>query len=333
MKKLHVPYNLDLNSLTLYQEWAQSIEDIYFPIPPAIFSSARQLNFPPNYDEHVSSILEFCQEYQIRSALLVNGNNDDLTDQKFEQLTQYLNWIVPLGLDVIVIANPYLIHWIRNHWPQLTIRLSVLSLINTESEIASIMEYSPVEEICLPPEINRNLDMLKFLKHNYPNVKFSIMASALCRGGCPYYYWHQAVSLSQTEYAQHTYEILLQELGYTSKLWIPSVLQNPSILPSELDFYDQYIDGFKIEGRQYPTSALKSLIAHYSLKIDPEKCFTVIKGACLYPGPNFCLQDLDTKWLKYRRNCKMKCTQLCPFYNYCRLGQYPKDKKNEFPIS
>lgn len=332
MKKLHVPYNLDLKVLDLYQEWSNSIEDIYFPIPPSIFTSARELNFPPDYNDHVQTILNFCKQYQIRSALLVNGNRDDLTDQIFFQLTDYLNWIVPLGLDVIVVANPYLIHWIRNHWPKLSIRLSVLSLINTESEIASIMEYAPVEEICLPPEINRNLDMLKFLKQTYPKIKFSVLASALCRGGCPYYYWHQAASLSQVKYTQHTHNILTKELQYVSNHWTPSILQNPFILPSELNFYDQYIDGFKLEGRQYPTNSLKDMVAHYSLRVDPEKCFTIIKGSCVLPGPNFCLQDLDLNWLSYRKNCKMKCIHTCPFYNYCRLGQYTKDKEIEFPI-
>lgn len=115
MKKLHVPYNFEIDVLKCYSEWADSIEDIYFPIPSKILTSARPIVFPQDYDEQVHIILQWCKQYNVRAALLLNGAMDQLTDQTFNKLYSYLNQMVKEGLGVVVIANPYLIQWVHNH--------------------------------------------------------------------------------------------------------------------------------------------------------------------------------------------------------------------------
>lgn len=322
MKKLHVPYNFEIDILKCYAEWADSIEDIYFPISSKILTSARPIVFPDDYEEQVHIILRWCKRYNIRAALLLNGAMDQLTDQEFNKLYSYLNKMVKEGLDVVVIANPYLIQWVHNHWPQLTIRLSVLSLINTKTKIIKAMSSLPVDEICLPPEMNRDLELLHFIKQTYPNLKVSILASEICRGSCPYYYWHQvSCNSSSIEWKGRT---LQYEENKGQKNTIFSALQVPFILPSELDFYSQYVDGFKIEGRQYSTEFLSTLIPHYALQVDPEYFQTLIHAVCSDADKELRIPALNVQWLQYRKNCKMICLPSCPFYEYCCLGKYNK---------
>lgn len=91
------------------------------------------------------------------------------------------------GLDIVVLANPLLANWIKTNWPALTVRLSIVSGVNTITKILNICETGNIDEICLPPEANRNLNLLKFIKKNCPNIKISLLVSGTCRGGCPMY--------------------------------------------------------------------------------------------------------------------------------------------------
>ena len=56
MKKLQVPFNLDLQILNLYKEYSKYISEIYFPLHPSIFPSARQNDYPgiEKYNEIIS---------------------------------------------------------------------------------------------------------------------------------------------------------------------------------------------------------------------------------------------------------------------------------------
>ena len=323
MKKLHVPFNGDLEILNLYSEWKDSIQEIYFPANPAIFPSARRLNFPSNYDDYVDKIISFCQGNNINSALLLNGSNFSLLDKDFHKLQAYLNLLVSKGLNIVVLANPILAHWIKTNWPTLTIRLSIVSNVNTITKIINMAETEYINEICLPPEANRNLDLLKFIKKNYPKIKISLLVSGTCRGGCPLYNWHQAESSSAPFPYNGTEHLIIQgEIWKNIEKLNSSFLQNPGILPSELKWYDQYVDGFKIEARQFTTQGLEQIISHYALGVNPEFLYIITPSACFAQDKTLRIEDLDKKWLLFRRNCQMKCIDTCPFYLMCRKGQY-----------
>lgn len=323
MKKLHVPFNGDLEILNLYSEWKNSIQEIYFPANPTIFPSARRLNFPSNYDDYVDKIISFCKENKINSTLLLNGSNFSLLDEDFHKLQDYLNLLVSKGLDIIVLANPLLANWIKTNWPTLTIRLSIISGVNTVTKILNIYETGCIDEICLPPEANRNLDLLKFIKKNCPKLKISLLVSGTCRGGCPMYNWHQAESSSvPKDYKNSEHQIIQNEIWNNIKKLNSSFLQNPAIFPSELKWYDKYVDGFKIEGRQFATRQMENIIPHYALGVNPEFMYIIAPSVCLTQDKTLRIEDLDKNWLLFRRNCQMKCIDTCPFYLICRKGQY-----------
>ena len=59
--------------------------------------------------------MSFCKENGINSTLLLNGSNFSLLDEDFHKLQDYLNLLVPKGLDTIVLANPLLANWIKTN--------------------------------------------------------------------------------------------------------------------------------------------------------------------------------------------------------------------------
>lgn len=318
MKKLQMPYNLDPNVLTVYAQWEEYIQDIYFPARLDIFPNARRQTFPKNYSEHEELIVKFCKEHNIRSVLLMNGIVMDMDDIFFEKLTNYMNRMVGLGIDVVVLSNPILIHYFHSHWPQVDIRLSLLSHINTVENIGVVASFGSVKEICLPPIVNRDEDLLKTLKKLYPEIKFSTLLSSSCRLNCPFYYWHQLEFSSSENYELDTHVIMNDELEYNTKLMSQNPLQNATILPEEMDYYDQYFDGFKIEGRQYFTILIAERMPFWAYRINPERFKTLASSGCLETPDDMFIKDFDPGWLKYRRNCKAKlCQKGCKYGTYC----------------
>lgn len=318
MKKLQVPYNWDLNILPMYAAWSEYINDLYFPADPSYFASARRVQFPENYSEHEEAIIKMCNENNIRSSLLLNGSNAMISNEDFNKLSEYLNRLIDLGLNVVVVSNPALAFLIKEHWPQLSIRLSILSLEWTVNKIYNIYKLNYIDEICLPLEFNRNEDDLKLLKQLCPQLKLSSLVTSVCRNNCPLFFWHQSIENS-TNTIKNANEIYsaYKKIGLNSNR---NVLQIPFILPSELKYYSQYYDEFKIEGRTRPSTELEKFLQYYALEINPIYLATIIGGysdtLCCPCPPDLKIKDLNKDWLQYRKNCKTQCWR-CQYGTYC----------------
>lgn len=317
MKKLHVPYNGHSSCLNMYANWAEYIQDIYFAPSHNVFSSARATE--TNGDEN--TIIEWAHAHSIRAALLLNGVADKKSNLFLENLKQYLTPIVEHGLDIIVVSDPFLILWISNHFSNLKIRSSILSHNTSIPSILMSKKLGNCEEVCLPLEFNRNFDELKKLRLACPDIKFSLLVTSTCRLNCPLFYWHQ-FSHNYPEYWQdYEYSNWCNNLYLAINSLPKAPLQNGFILPSELKEYDEYIDGYKIEGRDFSTGMLESMVRLYSLRTDPIYLNELLNSPCNNFPPGFKLNQIPDKWLKYRKNCKTQCTANCPYFQLCFNGQ------------
>lgn len=194
--------------------------------------------------------MAFCKYHNIRSAVLFNGVDNKLFDSKLDEMQDYIQVLVDNGLDVIVVANPILCPWIRTRFPSLSIRLSILSLEYTLPKIISLYETGYVDEICLPTEMNRDEDSIKELHELCPNLKLSTIVNTICRQSCPVYFWHQALYNSDRQKQDDIFmRQILESLDLLKDKLPNSFKQIAFILPEELNYYDKYFDGYKIEGR------------------------------------------------------------------------------------
>ena len=318
MKRLQVPYNLEPYCLDMYAGWVDYIQDIYFAASPEIFPSARVWDYKDNYLDMQFQILDFCKKYDVRGAVLLNGVNNKLTDDNLDRLKGYLQMLCAHGLKVVVISNPVLSYWIRNNFPNLSIRLSILSLEYTLPKIISLYRTGLIDEICLPPELNRNEDSLKELKKQCPKLQLSTIVNSICRQSCPLYFWHQALYNSDRQMSDDkNMKQILTSVDNIGQNLSNSFKQIAFILPEEFDYYDQYFDGYKLEGRTWSTIALEQRLEYAALRINPTYLNDYLTMAWCCPVPqNYLTSDLDKDWLKYRRNCKTTCWR-CKYELYC----------------
>lgn len=311
MKKLQVPYNLDLNVLSLYAAWSDYIAEIYFAPHPALFPTARQFHYgsEEEYFQEIEKICAFGKQYNINTMLLLNGTNVVLNNQKLEEIHEFLLKIYEKITGVIV-ANPILADWVHKNFPSLKIRLSVLSLATTIGQIKQIESLGYIQEICLPQSYNRDIESLRKLVKEVPNIKFSAIVNSACRANCPLFNWHHSSFNSNIEsWDKGNFSQLKQSLYSQSSKYNNNVLASPFILPSDLYKYDELYHQFKLEDRTISTSDLHSILASYASRVD-KGTFLVefIHGSCLPTKLNQIETDkLSLEWRNKIPNCKNEC--------------------------
>lgn len=311
MKKLQVPYNLDPEVLSLYAAWSDYIAEIYFAPHPNLFPTARQFEFgtEEDYFKEIENICAFGDQYNINTMLLLNGTNIVLNNSKLNEIDVFLKKICN-KITGVIIANPILAEWVHSHYPQLKIRLSVLSLATTVGQIKQIANLGYIKEICLPQSYNRDLNALKELKKEVPNIEFSAIVNSGCRANCPLFNWHHSSFNSNLEsWNKGNFSELKQSLYKQSSNYNNNILASPFILPSELFRYDEFYHQFKLEDRTISTSNLHSILASYATRID-KGTFLIefLHGSCLPTQLNTLETDkLSLEWKTKILTCKNEC--------------------------
>ena len=308
MKKLQVPFNLDLKVLDLYKKYSKYISEIYFPLHPDIFPSARQNDYPniEKYNEIISYLCQTMNQYDIKPMVVLNSSKIDYSNYNLTVLRQNIKKLCSFGLFGVVVADPILAHWIYINFPNLKIRLSILSGIKDLNKIKEIEKLGYIQEICLPQDLNRNEDMLKILT-SQTSIKYSTIVNSICRINCPLYYWHQnAYCSNNSSWKENdTFEIR-ETFNLLTNQFTHNWLKGPFILPEELDYYNQYFNGFKLEDRTLPTEKISKILKYYATRTNPTYLLDCISGSCIYLNPEEQIK-YPQKWLLYRRNCKGEC--------------------------
>lgn len=306
MKKLEVPYNLDPDIFFVYDNWKEYIKEVYFPTSPDLFPSARQFkNWPLDYNATILRLCKYCYKNNIDSMLLLNGTNIPLTNDKLSEISKYLKQLVECHLTGVVIANPLLAHYVHKQYPQLKIRLSVISYIDNLEKIKQIEQLGYITQICLPTSLVRNKDELKRIREN-TNLELSIIVNTGCRANCPLWGWHHSAYNSNTNLNSKDFSEIKESIYTETRSFVYNNFASPWILPEDLYQLDAYIDVYKLEDRQMSIQTLEKVIKSYALRQNPDYLSDCLNGSCIHRD------DIETKlipydWRVYTQNCKNQC--------------------------
>ena len=314
MKKLQVPFNLDMDVLEIYEIWSDYIAEIYFPLHPSVFPSARQNDYPEvnQYNKWLDELIHRMKNVNINTMLLLNGTKVDYVNDLLTAVAAYLEVLSAWGLTGVVVADPILAEWVHNNFPNLKIRLSVLSNIFTIQKIKEIESLGYIKEICLPHEVNRDKEFLQRL-HKESKLDFSVIVNSACRIHCGVFYWHQSAFNSNCGWTDNNSSELRYSLYSLTNRFSPNILKAPFILPEELMYYDEYFHQFKLEDRTIPTAHIKMILESYALRVNPENLISCLSGSCMKIQEYIKVRDLDIKWRNYIQTCKGECWNC----NYC----------------
>ena len=187
------------------------------------------------YEWHIRQIvnsgLRFVVLWQIRDKII-----------SFETLNYYTS----LNTSGFIVANDKNAEIIKNFNPNL---LVVCSIVQKLCANISKKDLSNYDYVVLYYTFNRALDALKKLEHI--KNKIIIMPNTLCNIDCPsIHHWFPS-----------------KNKPFVAKrdccMTINNIAKCGVIFPEHLKFFDDYVGGYKLQGREYSTPVIKYLCHFY----------------------------------------------------------------------
>ena len=130
--------------------------------------------------------------YILNSPSIFNLEDTNLT-QNLEKLDKLINNLKSIGCNKLRVANPQLIGYLNEYYPDIKIYLS------TSMEIANIKEYSlifsnfkNIKEFVPSWNMNKNFRFLENIQKKFPKIKTELMVNEGCIPSCPFRYIHNS---------------------------------------------------------------------------------------------------------------------------------------------
>ena len=242
-----VPYNFDEALISFYQKEASNINYLYLPpyqedannTRSSIQTRTKGHCYMPQsraeYEIHLHRIhsagLRFVVLWQEHDRLITRNN---------------LDYYCGMNASGFIVANDKNAAIIKDYNPEL---LAICSIVQRTCTDIGQKDLSKYDYVILYYPFNRGLDALKQL----PQLrdKLVIMPNTMCNVNCPsIHHWFPT--------NDHPFDA-------ATDCWmnIGSVDMCGLILPEHLHLFDRYVGGYKLQGREYPTAAIKYLCQHY----------------------------------------------------------------------
>jgi len=177
--------------------------------------------------------------------------NREFTAEGQRWLVEQLGGLQDLGIEGVVLANPYLIAFARARFPELRVAVSTAAAVDS-LEKARFFEARGVDLIYLPEYVNRDLRLLRKIRRGV-GCRLALLVNVGCLLHCPIRGYHISV-------VSHSGES--QELGtYVDYplMWCTQekarepgqMLKAPWVRPEDLSVYEALgYHEFKLAGRE-----------------------------------------------------------------------------------
>lgn len=242
-----VPYNFDEKLLHFYKKNKSYISYIYLPPFKDDSPNTRtsiQTNIPgrcympqtrSEYERHLNLISEIGLRFVVLWQLR------DLTLSQ-EMLSYYCN----LNTSGFIVANEQNAEIIKKYNSKL---LTICSIVQKSCANIKNKDLSNYDYVVLYYTFNRGLDAIKQLGHI--KDKIILMPNSLCDHDCPStHHWFPS-----------------KDKPFDSKkdcsMSIKTISRCSLIFPEHLYLFDNYVGGYKLQGREYATDAIKHLCHFY----------------------------------------------------------------------
>ena len=236
MKTFEVPYNFDYSLIDFYARHGSMISFIYLPpfkkdainTRTLIENPVRgSLGYMPDTREEYIDHLKYIQQKGLKYCVLWQVN-DNITA---ETIRFYENF----GVSGFVVSSEQNASVIKNYDKNLlliasiTMKLSFNELLNKD--------FSNFDGVVLFFPFTRALNAIKKLGHI--KDKLVLMPNTTCWTDCP---------------AVHHWFPKNNELREEDRCLAPCNLEKSCLIyPEHLYLFDQYVGGYKLQGREYPT--------------------------------------------------------------------------------
>jgi hypothetical protein len=248
MKKFEVAYNFDKRLINYIVEnnYQDFVEFVYMPPFWEDYSGAKR-NLPnpemgpePRdkkvYESHVKNIVD----NNLPLCILLQNKKQLLTKEMLE-------YYVKLGATSFTVNNDETAKMIKEYNSKLRVIASITKKLSYNDFISK--DLSMYDYFVLYFPFNRSLETLKKLPKQY---KYVLLVNCICGYTCPgEFHWFAGCD-------ENGKELLI---GPPCQSGIPN--QTIAIFADNLDMFDPYAYGYKLQGREFPVETLKDHLDKY----------------------------------------------------------------------
>ena len=260
-----VPYNFNKSLISFYKQHSSFINFLF--LPPYKEDSTNTRTYvetkkkgycymPQSRDEYEDHILQI-KASGLKFVVLWQVPNNIISQET-------LNYYYDLGASGFIVANDQNAKIIKDFNANL---LVVCSLVQRLCENILKKDLRYYDYILLYYPFNRSIDALKQLTHL--KDKIILMPNTLCHIDCPsLHHWFPS---KNRPFIQERDCMVLKDIEKYVK-------KSGFISPEHLYLFDNYVGGYKLQGREYTTELLKHICQIYFKRKSPKKLLDTMLG-------------------------------------------------------
>jgi collagenase-like PrtC family protease len=292
--------------------------------------------------EEIEGYIEKVHDNGMEFSYLLNApclNNLEYDSKYHEKLINYIQWIEDMGTDSVIVTIPFLIQLIEKQFPNLKIRVSTISQVNSINR-AKFYESLGATQITPDVMINRDFQTLKQMKKAI-QAELVLLLTDGCLFQCPFRNYHYNIlgHASQTiqQFNRNYIDTCILNCSIIKFSNPTEVLKCRWIRPEDLKYYEEIgINRFKIAGRRMSTDWIVRSVKAFSERkyegnlVDIVQGFSMSYGGLEKKDPNAKIGDTirnEAKSKLYIDNTKLdgfieffkkqNCNAMCDECNYC----------------
>jgi collagenase-like PrtC family protease len=218
--------------------------------PDTVFGSCRSPRGLPEVDwACLENYVKYSSDRGIGFNYVINATcmaNEELTKSGYQKIGDFLKRLESAGVGWVTISLPSLMEIVKYTAPQLKIKASTVSQINSPLK-AKFYEELGISRIVLDEDIHRKFDVLRDIRAVYTG-ELEVIVNSFCVNDCPFKMFHyNSFSHSHTNRDECSY---FQSRCHLMHIGAENFLKLNWIRPEELHYYyDLGIRYFKIQGR------------------------------------------------------------------------------------
>lgn len=246
---------------------AYPVAHLYGSLPGELGERARTWG-PPEEAEQVAEHIARAHSMGIGFVYALNGactGNMEFTGEGQRWLVETLGWLVEVGADGVMVANPYIVEMTRKRYPELPVRIAPVANVDSVDKVRFYRELG-VTAIHLPEYVNRDFRLLKGLARQ-AGCELAVTVNLACLLRCPLRDYH-ANFLSHASGGSGKVCHLDYSLAKCTQMKAASpveLIRAPWIRPEDLGRYEELgIQHFQIAGLEQDGEWVLRAVAAYA---------------------------------------------------------------------
>jgi collagenase-like PrtC family protease len=315
--KLFVPSPGDINSLKELMAVKEKIYSIFMAGSPDYIGTGRSNLASPQLED-IKEQTDFAHKNGVKMELVLNSScmgGRQLTPEGYRINNWYIEKLVDIGIDSIVVADPYLVETISNNF-DVDVVVSVLAFVDSPQK-AEFFQDLGASSIVIDSNVNRHFDVLHAIRDSV-DCELKLLINEGCLYRCPFRYAH--FNFFSHAFGPEPRPNVLDDYYYLKCLELrieapEQIIKSPWIRPEDIKLYKDITDVYKIGGRtHFADWILNCVNAYYGESYDGNlmdllDCPKDLKD--LFYIPNKSLDGiLEKQWM----NCKKVCNKC----GYCK---------------